>query len=383
MPKIPVSKKPTSDLSDFNLSHSKIFTEGFYRRELRLNNKNVKPFRVNFKSMSPNAIEEEIARALEFGCRHDKIEQVKADYYVYRTTSDTLAGKVLVEVASDIQTIEKQEDGSLLSEENFANIDYQLAKCISADKIAASMGVNVEIIEKRNLSEQQNIIDLRRRLNDELEDSTIGLAHDAIRMEELQETLNIIKAYISEFEFNRTRTDLTPEEQLLKMSSLPNIIALINTKEKIISSAQKEMRARKEDATGAKVDFDLTAAEQSMFESLHQRLPILELVVARASVDNGWDSAYMLEKLNKSIYKNFRRGEVNDDTEIQKLKDMTLPYPSTAPVDIEEVITQTDGRDRDRGLMTDRDKDVPKEKLDEMAKKKADLLKALKGDKGE
>lgn len=369
--------KPSHNLEDFDFTESRIFGRGYEEREIRLHNKKVKPLKVNFRKMSPGQIEDEIKRALKHGCNYDKIEALKADYHVWNMVQERMRGAALVMVADQTQTIEVQSDGSLLNESNLAQIDYELAKCEPLPEIAARFGVDVSVIKMRELTEQQNIIDLRRRLNAELEDSSIGLAHDFVRMEELQETLEIVKAHIIEYEDLRVRTDLDAEERLTRMATLPNIISLLNTKEKLISSAQKQMQARR-DAAETVVNFDLTEEEEQTFERLHKKFPILELIVARSSVDNGWDTAYMLAKLGGSIYKEFRRGEHDDDHEIKKLKDMTLPYPSEQPVNIEEVVTQTEGRDNDRKLMTDRDKDVSEDKKTEMEKKKQALLDKIK-----
>ena len=364
-------------LEDYDLDTSRVFGQGFWLRELRGTKGRNKPIKINFKTMSPSDIEAELQRGIDIGCKKDKLESIKADYHVFNMVNDKIRGAAMIEVAESTQEIMVQEDGTLLSESNLAQIDHQLAKCKPFEEIATAFGVDVSVIVARDVSEQQNILDLRRRLNAELEDSTIGLAHDFVRLQELQETFELVKTYIMEFEELRTRIDLDPEERLTRMAGLPNIISLITTKDKLIASAQKEMKARKDEASAKSVEFDLNEREQEMFEKLHQTLPILELVVARASVDNGWDPAYMMAKLNKSIYKKFRRGAVGDDYEVVKEKDMTIPYPSEQPVDLEAVVTQTEGRDNDLKLMSDRDKEVPEETLSAKDKMKLELKKRI------
>ena len=372
-------KKTTHQLNEYDLANSRVLSQGFYRREIRLFDKRSKPLVIDFSQMSPQEIEEELQRGLEVGCNRDKIEAVKADYHVWNIVQDQIRQKAMVVVADATQEIMVQTDGTLLSENDLAQIDYALAKCEKKEEIAKRFGTSEETISIREMQEHQAIIDLRRRLNAELEDSTIGLAHDFVRLEELQETLEIVKAHIMEYESTRNRTDLSAEERLHRMAAIPNIISLLNTKEKIIASASKEMKSRKEVAAATGSEFDLTSEEQLMFEELHQKFPVLELVVARASADNGWDTAYMLERLNQSIYKNFRRSTIDDvEHEIIKEKDMTISYPSTQPVDLDEVITSTDARDHDRELMSHRDINIDPDKLKSAEDKKQELLERIR-----
>lgn len=373
-----MSDKPTHNLEEYDLKKSRIFSQGWYRRELRLHNKRYKPLVVDFSKMSPQEIESELERGLKIGCKFDKIEAIKADYHIWNMIQEKMRGAELVKIAEDTQEMIVQEDGSILSESDIAQIDYQLAKCEPIEKIAARFGTSIESIQTRNIREQVKIVDLRRRLNSELEDSSIGIAHDFVRLEELQETLEIIKAHIQEFEDLRKRTDIDPEERLTRMAGIPNIISLLNTKEKIIHSAHKEMKARKEASASAKTEYELTSEEAEMFTKLHQELPLMELIVARASTDNGWDTSYMLSKLNKSIYKDFRRGEYGEDREIKKEKDMTLPYPSEQPVDLENVVRDDSARVEDAKLMRDRDIDTPAEAISDMEKKKRELIERIK-----
>ena len=370
--------KPTAKLEERDLSKSRVMSQGFYNREIRLSNKNHKPLKVNLKNDSPEKIEAEIARALEVGCNFDKIEALKADYAVMNLLLDKQRGEAMIELADSTQDIVKQSDGSLLKESDLASIDYSLARCEKPEEIAARFGVDITVIQQRALNEEQAIIDLRRKLNAELEDSTIGIVHDFNRLQELQDTLELIKAHITEIESLRIRTDITEEQRFQKMAALPNIISLITSKEKIIASASKEMKQRRELTSGQATQFELTEAEKEKFQELHKVMPVLELVVGRASADNGWDTAYMLHNLNKSIYKDFRKGEFGEEKEIKKLKDMTLPYPSTQPVNIEEVVSKSEGREEDLKLMRDRDSDILPEALSEKDKKKQELLDKIR-----
>jgi hypothetical protein len=379
MPKVSLeSKKPDNNLLNFDFKDSRVMDRNFCIRKFRFKDKNIRQFEVNFNKMTSDQIENELQRGIDNGLDFDKINQVKGDYQVWSLIQDRIRSMAMVSIANDTQEVARQSDGSLLSETDLAQIDYQLAKCENVELIATRFGVTKELIELRNLQQQQNIIDLRRRLNEELENSAIGLAHDFVRLEELQETLEIVKAHISQYEDARKRTDLTAEERLEKMAGIPNIISLITLKEKIIQGAQKEMKSRKESQSTAVVEFDLTASEQKTFEEMHQKLPIMELVVARASVDNGWDVAYMTSKLNKSIYRKFRRGFHGEDVEIERTKDMDLPYPSNQPVDLDHVVKNTEARDRDMRQMVDRDKDIDKEVLNEAEEKKRKLLEIIK-----
>lgn len=373
--------KPTSNLSDYDFNDSSVFGRRFEKRTIRTHNKKVKSVYIDFAEMSPEVIEKALEKALKYGCSYEMLKKVKADYHIWGMVSDRMRGMALIIVADQVQEIKIQKDGSLLSETDLAQIDLGIAKCEPHDEIAKRFGVDKSVIELREAVEQQSIIDLRRRLNSELEDSAIGLAHDFVRLEELQDTLEIIKAHIMEYESIRNRTDLSAEERLLRIASLPNIISLLNTKEKIISSAQKEMKARKDAVSAAGVDFDLSANEKEMFERLHVKFPIMELVVARASVDNGWDTAYMLRKLNESLYKKFRRGEHDDEYEIVKEKDMTIAYPSEQPINLDETIANTKGRDADNKLMTPRDRDLSEDKKNHGADLKKKLMDKIKAKK--
>lgn len=375
--------KVSYKLSDFDLTTSRVLSYGFQKREIRLSNSRRLPIRIDFNKNTPEEIEAELKRGIEVGCNYDKIEAIKADYYIWNMVNDRLRAEAMIVVSDETQEIATQEDGTLLSESDLAQIDNLLAKCEKYEDIAIRFGTSIETIRTREHKEHQAIIDLRRRLNVELEDSAIGLAHDFVRLEELQETLEIIKAHIVEYETTRNRKDLAADEKLLRMSAIPNIISLLNTKEKIIASASKEMKSRKEAASSSANEFDLSESEQLMFEEIHQKLPIMELVVARASVDNGWNSTYMIEKLNKSIYRNFRKGFIGDDVEIIHEKNMELPYPSTEPVKLDEVITSTVGRDHDKSLMQSTDAIVPDDKRKALEIKKQEILDKIKANRDE